>query len=135
MDKLEEENTMRIPIIKVRDGECEHIVGTNSHDVLYVDKESGGIQFLNIQCCEVAKKHDGEQTMQFVGESGYFEDIQIQFVTVEELIELALQNMENGTEQKLKLHQMMREYLKAKDKCREKLEEEYISDTSSALLF
>ena len=73
--------------------------------------------------------------MQFVGESGYFEDIQIQFVTVKELIELALQNMENGTEQKLKLHQMTREYLKAKDKCREKLEEEYISDTSSALLF
>lgn len=126
---------MRIPIIKVRDGECEHIVGTNSHDVLYVDKESGGIQFLNIQCCEGTKKHDGEQTMQFVGESGYFEDIQIQFVTVEALIELALQNMENGTEQKLKLHQMAREYLKAKDKCRERMEEEYISDTSGALLF
>ena len=40
---------MRIPIIRVKDGDYEHIVGTNSHDVLYIDERSGGIQYLNMQ--------------------------------------------------------------------------------------
>ncbi len=65
---------MRIPIIKVKDGECEHIVGTNNHDVLYVDKESGGIQFLNIQCCEGTNAPDDagvpESERQMPGETG-----------------------------------------------------------------
>jgi hypothetical protein len=42
---------MRFPIIKVRDkadGRI-HILGTNSHDTLYVDN-SKGLQYLNLQC-------------------------------------------------------------------------------------
>ena len=126
---------MRVPIIKVKDGDYEHIVGTNSHDVLYVDKESGGILYLNIQCCEGTEKLDGEQTMQFVGMPGYFADCQIQFVTVEELIEIAIQNMRGGTEAKLLMHRLMSNYLKAKAECQEKLEGDDICDTGGALLF
>lgn len=126
---------MLIPIIKVKDGEYEHIVGTNSHDVLYVDVESGGIHYLNVQCQEGTKKYDGEQTMQFVGVPGYFEDVQIQFVTVEELVGTAIKNMVDGTDAKLKLHQMLGEYLKAKEECQKRLEDEEIADTSGAMLF
>lgn len=126
---------MLIPTIKVKDGDYEHIVGTNSHDVLYVDKDSGGIQYLNVQCQEGTKKYDGEQTMQFIGGPGYFEDVQIQFVTVEELIEIAIKGMVDGTEAKLRLHQMMNEYLKAKGECQEKLKDDEITDTGGILLF
>lgn len=126
---------MMIPIIKVKDGDYEHIVGTNSHDVLYVDDENGGIQYLNVQCCEGTKKYDGKQTMQFVGEAGYFEDMQVQFVTVEELVGLAIKNMKDGTEAKLKMHQMMRVYLKEKAERQEKLAEADTCDSGGALLF
>lgn len=126
---------MLIPIIKVKDGNFEHIVGTNSHDVLYVDEESGGIQYLNIQCYEGTKKFNGERTMRFVGEAGHFEETQIQFVTVEEMVRLAIKNMEDGTEAKLKMHQMMRDYLKAKGECQERLEGDDVVDTGGALLF
>lgn len=126
---------MMIPIIKVKDGDYEHIVGTNSHDVLYVDDESGGIQYLNVQCCEGTKKYDGKQTMQFVGEAGYFEDMQVQFVTIEELVGLAIKNMKDGTEMKLKMHQMMKAYLREKAECQEKLAEADTYDSGGALLF
>ena len=48
---------MLFPIIRVRDnaaGGTEHIIGENSHDVLYISK-SGGIQYVNIQCMEGTK--------------------------------------------------------------------------------
>lgn len=111
---------MRMPVIKVKDGDYEHIVGTNSHDVLYVDKESGGIQYLNVQCCEGTRKYDGEQTMQFVGHPGYFEDTQIEFVTIEELFTLVTKDMKEGTENKLRLHGMMEAYLREKEVCQKK---------------
>ncbi|WP_368271979.1 hypothetical protein [Enterocloster lavalensis] len=126
---------MRIPIIKVKDGDYEHIVGTNSHDVLYVDEQSGGIQYLNIQCCEGTKKYDGEQTMQFIGSPGYFEEVQIQFVTIEELLEIATQHMREGTENKLLLHKMMGTYLREKEICQAKLAEDEVQDSGGALLF
>lgn len=126
---------MRIPVIKVKDGNYEHIVGSNSHDVLYVDGEGGGIHYLDVQCQEGTRKYDGEQTMQFVGVPGYFEDVQIQFMTVEELVGMAIKNMVDGTDAKLKLHQMLGEYLKAKEECQERLEDNEVTDTSGALLF
>ena len=119
----------------VKDGDYEHIVGTNSHDVLYVDEQSGGIQYLNIQCCEGTKKYDGEQTMQFIGSPGYFEEVQIQFVTIEELLEIATQHMREGTENKLLLHKMMGTYLREKEICQAKLAEDEVQDSGGALLF
>ena len=45
-------NTRRrnIPLIIVRDGDSEHIVGTDSHDQLDIDVRTGGIQYYNLQC-------------------------------------------------------------------------------------
>ena len=52
---------MMIPIIEVQDGDYKHIVGTNSHDILYIDEDSGGIQYLNMQCCEGTEKYEGDR--------------------------------------------------------------------------
>lgn len=40
-----------IPVIKVKDkcGDRIHIVGTNSHDTLHIDEETGGIHYRNLQ--------------------------------------------------------------------------------------
>ena len=45
-----------IPLIIISDYGYEHILGNTSHDTLYIDKESGGIQFLGLQCCQGTKK-------------------------------------------------------------------------------
>lgn len=43
--------TMRFPVIKVRDHDLgwTHIVGTDSHDSLYVDDKTGGLHYDNLQ--------------------------------------------------------------------------------------
>lgn len=50
---------MLFPIIKVKSkgSDRSHIVGTNSHDVLYVE-EDGSLHYLNVQCMVGTK--DGE---------------------------------------------------------------------------
>ena len=42
---------MRFPIIRVydKDTKMTHIVGSNVHDLLYID-ERGALQYLNLQC-------------------------------------------------------------------------------------
>jgi len=73
---------MIFPVIKVRDKLTgrEHIVGTDSHDTLYIDKETGGIHYYNLQ--------NGEGTLgdyEFVGvETEYDPDPQIEFATVDQ---------------------------------------------------
>jgi len=73
---------MKFPIIKVRDKLTghEHIVGTDSHDTLFIDKETGGIHYYNLQ--------NGEGTRgdyEFVGvDTEYDPDTQIEFVTVDQ---------------------------------------------------
>lgn len=129
---------MRIPIIKVKDGGYEHIVGTNSHDVLYIDERSGGIQYLNMQCHEGTKKFGAEQTMQFVGKPMEEYDVlgpEIKFVTVEELIEIAVKYMKESTENKRRLHEMAKVYLEDKEKCQKQLENDNVWDSSGALPF
>lgn len=129
---------MKIPIIKVKDGNYEHIVGTNSHDVLYVDEESGGIQYLNMQCCEGTKKYSGRQSINFVGkndESAMEPSRRIEFVSIEEMIEIAIKNMEEGTESRKRLHESTKQYLKAKGICAKVLEDDDIRDSSGLLLF
>lgn len=45
---------MLVPIIKVRSraygsgSSNEHIVGSDSHDMLFIDDETGGIHYLNL---------------------------------------------------------------------------------------
>ena len=79
---------MLIPIIKVHDTQTgrTHIVGTNSHDTLYID-DKGTIQYYNLQNGEGTK---GDY--QFVGEpSGEYGPglFDIEFVSVEDLLEIA----------------------------------------------
>ena len=129
---------MRIPIIRVKDGDYEHIVGTNSHDVLYIDERSGGIQYLNMQCCERTKKFGAGQAMQFVGEPMEEYDVlgpEIRFVTVEELIGIAVEHMKESTENKIRLHEMAKVYLEEKVKCQKRLENDDVRDSSGALPF
>ena len=73
--------------------------------------------------------------MQFIGSPGYFEEVQIQFVTIEELLEIATQHMREGTENKLLLHKMMGTYLREKEICQAKLAEDEVQDSGGALLF
>ena len=58
---------IRIPIIKVKNGSSEysHIIGTDRHDTLYLDKESGGLQYCNSQCMAGTKIYRGEQEYKF----------------------------------------------------------------------
>lgn len=129
---------MRIPIIKVREGEYEHIVGTNSHDVLYVDELTGGIQYSNIQSCEGTKKWSKEPTIKFVTEPMEEYDIfgpEIKFVTIEELIEIAINQMKEDTEQTLKLHRMLDLYLKEKNICESKLKDDKVKDSGGTIIF
>lgn len=128
---------MRIPLIKVKDGEYEHIVGTNSHDMLYMDEMTGGIQYLNMQCCEGTKRHSHGTSMQFVTEPMEEYDVigpQIQFVSIEELLELAIQQMKGDTERIIRMHEMMIWYLKEKNICQERLKANNVQDSFSMIL-
>lgn len=126
---------MLFPVIKVKDGDHIHTVGTNSHDVLYVDEHTGGIQYLNLQCCEGTKKYSGKVSMSFVPKKPEEWEVhpQIEMVTIEELIELATQNMINQTEATLKLHASFKKYLDTKGTCEEKLKGDDVCDSSGML--
>ncbi len=126
---------MLFPVIKIKDGNHAHVVGTNSHDVLYVDEETGGIQYLNLQCCEGTKKYEGEASMSFIAEEPEDGEIypRIEMVTIEELIEIAEKTMVQQTEASLRLHASFEKYLKAKELCKEKSKGDTISDTSGML--
>lgn len=126
---------MLFPIIKIKDGEHIHIVGTNSHDSLYVDESTGGIQYLNLQYMEGTKKFNEKSSINFVTEEmDEWDDYpQIEFVTIEELIELAEKTMIEQTEASLRLHALAEKYLKAKGICKEKRSKDSISDSSGML--
>ena len=128
---------MLFPIIRVKDGEHIHIVGTNSHDQLYVDEITGGIHYLNLQCCEGTEKIDGEASMEFIAKEPDEWDIhpKIEFVTLEELIKIATENMIEQTEQQVALHNAMSKFLEAKGLCEEKLKDDSIKDTSGRIIF
>ena len=126
---------MLIPIIKVKDKHSgyEHIIGTNSHDLLYVDKETGGLQYLNLQCMAGTKVYNqGEKPdYKFIGNQPdeYVPDVTVEYVTVEELINIAIKNMHEQTEAKIELDKMLLMYIEEAEKCQEKLENA-IPDTS-----
>lgn len=126
---------MLFPVIKVKDGDRIHIVGTNSHDTLYVDDRTGGIQYLNLQCMEGTKKYSGKASMSFATKELEEWEVypQIEFVTIDELIEIAEKNMVDQTEASIKLHESFRKYLEAKKLCEEKRIGDDVIDTSGML--
>jgi len=127
---------MLFPIIKIKDKHTgyEHIVGTNSHDVLYIDEETGGIHYLDLQCMSSTQKYNGEAPCEFVGTEpvDYMPYITIEYVTIEQLIEIAIKNMKDQTESKLKLDEMIKKFLDEKKFCDEKLKDA-IPETSGML--
>lgn len=126
---------MLFPVIKVKDGNHVHIVGTNSHDVLYVDEHTGGIQYLNLQCCEGTRKYSGKASMSFVAKDLEEWEVrpQIEFVSIEELVAIAEKTMIDQTEASIRLHESFKRYLKAKDLCEEKRKNDDVSDTSGMM--
>lgn len=84
---------MLIPVIKVRDKAhgTEHIIGTNSHDALVVDKHK--IEYYNLHngCGTYG---DDEYGYEFVFEENEWDVPYIQFVTLEEWIKLSETAME-----------------------------------------
>jgi len=127
---------MLIPIIKINDGGYEHIVGTNSHDQLYVDEETGGIQYLNLQCCEGTKVYtdDEQNTINFIGkdEDGSAHPL-VEFVTIEELLIIATENMEKQTDAYIRLDELAKKYFEKKDESLDKLSKLETRNTSGML--
>ncbi len=126
---------MLVPIIKINDNGRIRIVGTNSHDVLFVDENTGGIQYLNMQCMEGTRKHSGKAEMSFVTKELEEWDVypMIEMITVEKLIEIATKNMIEQTEASLRLHECVKKFFEAKDICEEKRKNDDIKDTSGML--
>lgn len=102
---------MIYPIITVRNIHTGtiHIVGENIHDVLYIDN-AGAIQYLNSQC--MAGTGDGYE---FVGEPvpewSFFNRPEVKFVTLDELIDMALEHVEEGTKKKIESYKALRKML------------------------
>lgn len=81
---------MLIPVIYVieKDG-TRHLAGTNTHDALFVDDASGGIQYMNLQSCRSTVKEGGPASYRFEGKTAEYSPYPlIRFVTIEEYFEL-----------------------------------------------
>lgn len=87
---------MLIPVIKVRDKAhgTEHIIGTNSHDALVVDKHK--IEYYNLQngCGTYG---DDEYGYEFVFEENEWDVPYIQFVSLEEWVMLSMHDIDEQT--------------------------------------
>ena len=81
---------MLIPVIKVRDKAhgTEHIVGTNHHDVLLVDKQK--ITYMNLQN-SCGTEFDDPYGYEFVVPKPWADYVEphIEFVTLEEFVKLS----------------------------------------------
>ena len=83
---------MLFPIIKIKTEYGEQIVGTNSHDCLYI--ENNAIHYLDAQCM-TGTQYPTESGMYFVGEDKEYSIScrpEIEFVTLEEIIKIAKEN-------------------------------------------
>ena len=103
---------MRIPIIKVRSKDRhEHIVGEDIHDTLYID-EKGALQYLNAHCCEGTGFP--EEGYAFVGMGGDGEGSltgrpEVEFVTLDQLIEIEAEHLKKQVNQWAKLRRRIDE--------------------------
>ena len=114
---------MLFPVIKIKEEDREHIVGTNSHDHLYI--ENNAIHYLNAQCM-VGTQYPEESGMYFVSngiEPEYTSsgNPEVQFMTLEEIIELAMKSMEMDTEAKIHLNEVVKKYEDKRKECAERL--------------
>lgn len=125
---------MLIPVIKVFDKatEYEHIVGTNHHDVLLVDKHK--ITYANLQngC---GTDEDDEYGYEFVvPETGNsWVDPHIEFVTLEEFITMSEEQISEEVHTKIELYSMFKDMMK-EDLERAKKETGIKGDTSGGVI-
>lgn len=125
---------MLIPVIKVYDKvtECEHIVGTNHHDVLRVDKHT--ITYANLQngCTTDEDDEDGYEFV--VQETGHsWIDPHIEFVTLEEFITISEEQISEEVHTKIELYSMFKDMMK-EDLERAKKETGIKGDTSGGVI-
>ena len=117
---------MMFPIIKVRDNETGHVhvVGTNTHDTLYIDDKTGGIHYHNLQNCEGTMKIGRHNTYEFVGKSYEWEPyVQVEFVTFDQLIEIYKQNIAMSCEQERHLRDMIKTFIE-EERAKHRLDED-----------
>lgn len=134
---------MVFPIIKINEESCgvimKHIVGTNSHDCLYI--ENNAIHYLNTRSM-VGTEYPEESGMYFAGkennEYSFSGKPEIEFMSLEEIIELATKNMKEQTESTIRFYEVMKKYNDEKEKCKKRLDDcrertGIISDSSGNL--
>lgn len=112
---------MKFPIIRIKEGDKEHIVGTNSHDCLYIDNNT--IHYLDVQS-SVGTQYPEESGMYFKGEEDKFTaHPEVEFLSLEKIIELATKNMKEQTEETISFYQAVKKYEDEKAKCQKKLDD------------
>lgn len=115
---------MLFPIIKIEEAGREHIVGTNTHDCLYIADNS--IHYLDTRGM-VGTRYPEESGMYFKGnedaEYSFSGNPEIEFMTLEEIIELATKNMKEQTESTIRLYDTLKKHYDEKKKCEKELEE------------
>lgn len=129
---------MLFPVIKIKekrgDKEITHIVGTNSHDSLFI--EGNAIHYSNLQGM-VGTRYPDESGMYFSGrepdEYSFSPYAEVEMVTMEELIEIAEQNMVKQTDASIRMHNALKQYYATKSDCDDKRSKDDISDTSGML--
>ena len=126
---------MLFPVIRVNDNGHEHIVGTNSHDYLYI--ENNAIHFMDIQSCEGTRYPDSGIT--FVEDKSIDPEydlrpyLSVQFMDLEEIIDLATENLSEAAKAKIEVYRIMREYFL--EKVKEASGEAGITWDSSGVIF
>ena len=115
---------MLIPVIKVKDvryGTKPHIVGTDPHDQLFIDEETGGIHYMSLHNSEstervISGEKYGEYVYEFVGTQPdeYNPFPLVEFLTVEELFETIMRELENSAESTEQMCNLFSEYLNKK---------------------
>lgn len=132
---------MLIPIIKIKENgkdDTLHIVGTNSHDRLFI--KDNAIHYLNRQCYESSEALDGsEPTYRFVGERSEYTDLpddelEVEMWDIERLIEFAIEHAYETAEHKVKIAELFKKYYAARQECEDAVENTGVKSTSGELL-
>ena len=104
---------MIFPIIRIKSEGHTHIVGTNTHDVLYI--KNNAIHYLNVQGYESTEVIPGQRpNMEFVGEMKEYSfsvHPEIEFVTFEELVEIAKKEMAAAVDAQIQIEKMVADFL------------------------
>ena len=126
---------MLIPVIKVYDKatEYEHIVGTNHHDVLRVDKQK--ITYANLQngCTTYEEDEYGYEFVVPEYDGHSWIGSHIEFVTLEEFITMSEEQISDEVHTKIELYSMFKDMMK-EDLERAKKETGIKGDTSGGVI-